>query len=512
MVSMRKLFGGLRVRPASLVVLLILAATFLAYGGALNNGFLLDDDDLILNNPLLAKPFCLTEFLSCPFLGGYYRPVPLFSIIIDHRLWGFSSAGFHLTGILAHFANALLVFFFLRRLLGDRLRALIAGLLFAVHPIATQPVNNLSDRGNLFLVFFVLLALLCLLHTRKSPRPLAFFFLSFLFFLLGLASRENGLFFPLYAGLCLFIDGPKIRRRESLFLGLGAAASLLFFLVRSRFFLFFAGTSHMPLTWDSLSAFSFFIIRFIRQIVWPPYTLWIDSAPPGAVGSPFFPALLCALVLTASWGARRHRVLRFAALWFLFAVLPLYAFMHVRPEEGLVMQDNQIYLGLVAPFSLMAGGLIRLKGLMHGKIWGTLVAAVLLAYASQAQAFSLAYRDNRALLDHWVRHSPESKIAALNLAGLYLEDNDLDTALAMYKKSLSGLSRGHDAIALVNMGYIFIAKGQYAMAESCLEEARRLAPGMWQAYFQLSRLAERRGDTAAAASWLQQALTLNPNM
>jgi len=80
----------------------------------------------------------------------------------------------------------------------------------------------------------------------------------------------------------------------------------------------------------------------------------------------------------------------------------------------------------------------------------------------------------------------------------------------LYKKSLSGISGRHDAIALVNMGQIFISKGQFKMAEACLVKARGLSPEMWQLYYQLSALASARGDTAAAASWLQKVRAVDP--
>ncbi len=506
---MSRLAGGGWGRSTLLAVLLILVATLLAYSGSLFNGFLVDDANIILNNHILYRTASISELLRTPFLTGYYRPLVLISFYLDHRVWGLCAVGFHLTNIILHFFNAVLVFLLLHRLFRDRAPALVAGLLFAVHPIQTIPVNNLSDRGNLFLVFFSLLSLLSLARTRDDKRSLFFFALSFVFFLAALLSRENAVFLPLTFWLWLFMEKRPLRRKGAVFLCACVITSLLYLAVRSRFFPFFSPSRHIPLSWESVSAFSFVIVTYLRQLIWPSAILFIREVPRAAVGSWTYPALLAGITGLTVWGARRDRFILFAALWFLFWAAPLYAFMHFRPNAGLMMQDNQLYLGFLGPIALLAWAAFRLRQAVSKKIWGLFLTAILIAYAAHAQALSLPYRDTKSFLLDWQRHDPDSRIVALNLAGLYFEEGKNDKALDLYKQSLTGYPP-HDVIAYINMASLHARRNEYAQAKARLEQAKTLSPGMWKIYIHLAFLSEMEGDLPAAEAWFAVAARKAP--
>jgi len=182
----------------------VFAAAFFAYSNSLKNGFCWDDHILIENNAFLADPSALKilaeQMMLKPVIPliSAARPVFVATLVLDHRLWANNPFGYHATNIALHGLNAVLVWraglIFLQP---DA--ALLAGLVFAVHPVNTEAVNLASFRPDLLASFFMLLALLAYREMEESSKParagiaLA---ASALAYALGSFSKETALVFP----------------------------------------------------------------------------------------------------------------------------------------------------------------------------------------------------------------------------------------------------------------------------------------------------------------------------
>src|SRR5437868_2924388 len=97
----------------TLTPLLVAAVTFLAFVPVLRNGFVTwDDDRNFLTNPhyrgLGAEQL---HWMWTTFHLGHYVPLTWMSLGLDYVLWGMNPAGYHLTNVLLHSANAVLVYF-----------------------------------------------------------------------------------------------------------------------------------------------------------------------------------------------------------------------------------------------------------------------------------------------------------------------------------------------------------------------------------------------------------------
>ena len=95
----------------------------------------------------------LRALLTGPPLPGptgtpYYRPVQALTYLLDYHLWGLTPAGFHLTSVLLHAGTAMLLYRLGGSLLRDARAALVAALLFAVHPIHTEAVTYIAGRSD----------------------------------------------------------------------------------------------------------------------------------------------------------------------------------------------------------------------------------------------------------------------------------------------------------------------------------------------------------------------------
>ena len=96
-----------------------------------------------------------------------YAPLTIFSFLIEHTLWGLNPSGYHLTNIVLHTINAVLVFLLVRRLTESSFVGWITAALFLVHPVQIESVVWISSRKGLLCSMFMLGAMLA----RMKPEP-----------------------------------------------------------------------------------------------------------------------------------------------------------------------------------------------------------------------------------------------------------------------------------------------------------------------------------------------------
>ena len=173
--------------------------SFLLLLPLLGYGFLSDDFPLIVANPRLQSWSLFFQNLLTPFFSfpanpqlHYWRPTTLLSYALELRLWGVSPWGFHLTNILLHTANTLLLYLLLKRFRPEGALPWTASLLFLLHPAHGENIAWISGRTDLLAFLFLALSLLFRLEYEERKRGLS---ISLLFFTLALLSKEAALLF-----------------------------------------------------------------------------------------------------------------------------------------------------------------------------------------------------------------------------------------------------------------------------------------------------------------------------
>ncbi|HEX5398598.1 MAG TPA: hypothetical protein VFY06_06060, partial [Verrucomicrobiae bacterium] len=179
------------------VCLALAAVTLLVYAQVLRNGFVnYDDPDYIINNSHVQAGLTWSgvAWALRSTEASNWHPLTWISHMTDCQLFGLKPAGHHLTNVLFHTANTLLLFLLLNRLTGAIWRSALVAALFALHPLHVESVAWASERKDVLSAFFWMLTLLA--YTRfvgeskaQSPKSKVFYVLALLAFACGLMSK-----------------------------------------------------------------------------------------------------------------------------------------------------------------------------------------------------------------------------------------------------------------------------------------------------------------------------------
>jgi len=199
-------------------LLVVIAATILAYLNVMNADFLSLDDRYLIG-ALQGRESNVLEWL----LGGggdYFRPLAFLSYTLDLNLFGPDPRWFHLVNIAIHLFNALLVYYLASILSrgadhGNRI-ALVSSLFYALNPLNTEAVAWVSGRFDLLCGFFFLLALIVVADKRVSARNGSMAL--FLTLLCSLLSKEASVGFALIFTALLVVEPPERRSKRSVLL------------------------------------------------------------------------------------------------------------------------------------------------------------------------------------------------------------------------------------------------------------------------------------------------------
>jgi len=200
----------------------ILIIAIAIYSNTLKNGFVHDDEFTIVNNTLIKNFSNISKLFTKEYFSTSgemsYRPVVTFTYFLDYAIYGIKPWGYHLTNLLLHAMNGVILYIFLTLLITHHSSLItLISLLFITHPVLTEAVNAISYREDLLCFLFFILALipyivhrsLLIAHCSKF-KAFCFQLLSLSFYLLALLSKEMAITFPLIIFLYEWIYGGKI--------------------------------------------------------------------------------------------------------------------------------------------------------------------------------------------------------------------------------------------------------------------------------------------------------------
>ena len=152
-------------------ITVLCVAVMLAYIKIFHAGFIAwDDGEYVLHNKDIAGFGAeqISAWFSNFYLGNYH-PLTMYSYAIDHLMGGQEPFVYHLTNLLLHTTNAIILYLFVNRLQGNKLIGLFVALIFALHPVQTESVSWIAERKTVLCAFFYLLAMLQYTAYVKVP-------------------------------------------------------------------------------------------------------------------------------------------------------------------------------------------------------------------------------------------------------------------------------------------------------------------------------------------------------
>lgn len=497
--------------------LCLVAATVLSYQSAWQAGYVWDDDVYVTANKLLTVPDGLRRIWFSLDSPSQYFPLVYTSFRIEYALWGLNPAGYHWVNILLHSANALLVW----RLL-ERLRvpgAWLAAAIFALHPVQVESVAWISERKNVLMGIFFLLALLFWVKflDGSSKRIGRSYVLALVFYALALLSKTTACTLPAALLLILWLKRSPIGWRRLAQVAPFVALGLAMGLVTIWWERYHQGTQGALFSMgllERLLVACHALWFYAGKLLWPveltfSYPRWtISAASLLDYGWLFATVALSAAIYF--FRRRTGRSIEVAALFFAATLSPVLGFIMLYTFRFSFVADHYQYLACIGPIALAAACSARLEVLSSAKSWlkATVYGILLLTLGALTWKQAQVYRDPETLWVDTLKKNPNSWMAHSNLGTVLLKLGRVGEAIAHYKKALEidpNYAAGHN-----NLGNAFLRIGQLDESLAHLQKALEIDPAYPEAHNNLGNTFVQMGRLEEAIAHYRKAVERDP--
>ena len=174
------------------VGIFLLLAVGLVYGQTVGHGFVNCDDQVyVYENPPLARGMTPDgiAWAFTTFACRFWHPLTWLSYLADFQLYGLKPWGYHLTNVLLHAANTILLFLVLRRMTGRLGPSAFVAAVFAVHPLHVESVAWVAERKDVLGGLFFMLTLGAYVGYVHHPFSLVRYLAVLLLFALSLMAK-----------------------------------------------------------------------------------------------------------------------------------------------------------------------------------------------------------------------------------------------------------------------------------------------------------------------------------
>jgi protein O-mannosyl-transferase len=442
----------------------------IVFAGSLKSGFAVDDEAIIEKNEVahdasnLGRIFGTDYWVSRGSRGKLYRPLTILTYAWNHAAGGLDPRGYHLANVVLHALVSMLVYAVIRALGAPAATGLVAGVLYAVHPIHVEAVSNVVGRAELLSTAGVLAALWAYVRACGASEPgrrLRLHLAALAAFAAAVFSKENAITFvvipPLYDALFLRGTGTAwaAARKRLGWHAAYAGVAVLYLVARGAVL---GGLTIEDVPYEDnpiaalpprariLSAIAL-VGRYAWLMVFPKTLSYIYG--PGAVtpvGSVLAPAFLAGLALLAGLIALavRTRVRNpFVAFWAAFALITFSIVSNVVVPIGTAFAERLLYLPSVGLLALAGAALVRAAAAVSRDARGrrrVLAALVIVlggACAWRSWLRDQDWRSNRVLFLSQERTPVRSSQSTFNAGLMRFEDKDYRTALGLFDESVA---------------------------------------------------------------------------
>jgi len=528
----------------------VAVTTFITFAPCVLNEFVdWDDPDNFLTNPFYrGLGWTQLGWMWTTFLLGHYVPVAWMTLGLDYLAWGMNPAGYHLTNVLLHSANAAVLYLVALRLLraatpaatkGDlpawRLSAAFAALLFAVHPLRVESVAWVTERRDVLSGLFYLLAVWAYLRDAEVAsdgdiRRRPWYWVSLGCFVPALLSKAITVTLPI---VLIVLDvyplrrpggdaggwwSPGARRRwaEKVPFVLASAAVIPIALVAAR-----SGASLLPMAGFgilerlaiSLYGLAFYLWKTVVPLGLSPF--YALKSPIVPLSEPYLVSGFVVAVITALAILLRRRWPAVGAVWTVYVVtlLPVSGIFQNGPQ---ISADRYSYLPSLSWAVLTGAGVLACwrgwTGREHSRaiafVTTGAAAAVVTVLAVLTWQQVGVWRDPERLWSHALAIAPSSVVHE-HLGYVRRQQGRLAEAIEHYRTASS--LRPGSARNQIYWGNALAQQGVLGAAIDRYREALRLTPDSSVPHYHWGNALLAAGQPDEAVSHYREAVRLDPS-
>jgi len=411
-----------------------------------------DDPEYVTANPAVRAGLTYKGLLWASATGhaGNWHPLTWLSHMLDCELFGLEPGWHHLTNLLLHTANTLLLFFALFQLTSARWPSAFVAAAFALHPLHVESVAWIAERKDLLSTFFWLLTIIAYVRYVKEPDKIRYL-LAMLCFALGLMAKPMLVTLPVVLLLLDYwplgrFESPRtpagrppllnLVREKAPFFVLSAFSCVITFLVQRS-----AGAvvkaESIPFMQRLTNALVSYV-KYIQQMFLPGklavfYPHPHDTLPNGQVL--FALVLLLGISVLVIRFARNRRYLVTGWFWYIITLLPVIGLVQVG---GQARADRYSYVPLIGLFIIVAwaAGRLLAKFKYQKALAGVLFIAGSLAMATCTHLQLQNWRNSITLFEHALKVTKGNYVAHYHLARALADDARADEAIIQLRETL----------------------------------------------------------------------------
>jgi len=522
-----------------LICIFLISATFAAYWPVVNHEFVKYDDDKYVTDNHQVKSGLSWQSVRWAFTTGHasnWHPVTWLSHMADCEIFGLQAGAHHLTNVLLHIANTLLLFVVFKRMTGAMWASAFVAAVFGLHPLHIESVAWVAERKDVLSTFFWMLTMWA--YALYAERPgVGRYLLTLVFFVLGIMAKPMLVTLPFVLLLLDYWPLERIQLRKQTGNGdlqsskkqntIGQKPIMQLVVEKVPFFVISAVSCVVTVfvqriggavpTMEALglkvrvgnAIVSY--AAYIGKMVWPSR---LAVLYPYAVGSLTMSKvvvsglLLVLISICFIYIGRRHRYLVVGWLWYLGTLVPVIGLVQVGVQA---MADRYTYIPLTGLFIVIAWGLSNLAaGRPHRKVVLAAAALAVLAAATVCTSRQLRYWQNSIkLFKHTLDVTDNNWLMHNNYANLLQDLGQIEEAIEHFNRSLQ--LKGDSPEIHNNLGNAFSKLDQTDKAIEHYKKALSLKPNFSEAHYNLAVALTKQEKTDEAIAEYREALRFKPD-
>jgi Flp pilus assembly protein TadD len=530
-----------------------------------------DDDDYVTDNPNVKAglTFKGVTWAFTTFHASNWHPLTWLSHMLDCELFGLNPRWHHLTNLLFHILNTLLLFLVLKRMTGAPWGSSFVAALFALHPLHVESVAWVAERKDVLSTFFWMLTMWA--YIRYVERPgINRYLVVLIFCAMGLMSKPIFVTLPFVLllldywplGRLPFGQSGDHRLKYYALLKSSDSKSIVFGLVLEKIPLFVLVVISSVLTFfaqqkggtvktiqlfpfeDRIANALLSYVGYIGKMIWPHHLGILYPYPNefpfwGIAGAGLLLVGISVLVICA---VLRYPYLLVGWLWYLGTLVPVIGLVQVGMQS---MADRYTYLPFIGLFIIIAKGIPDILATWsYRKMVLVISAGVLLFIFMIVTRYQIQHwQNNMTLFQHTVnvtsnnflihnklgnlltqqgkfneathhyyealRINPNFVESHNNIGNALFRQGKIEEAISHYRKALENTP--HYADAHNNLGVALARQGKFQEATIHFSEALRINSDFAEAHNNLGVLLAQQGETQKAKAHFTEAVRIRPD-